>query len=1047
VEGPVLGDYNLLSVVGRGGMGTVYKAHHRTLKRVVALKVTRAGHPSSAKAARRFEIEAAAVAKLDHPHIVPIYETGEANGCHFYAMAFVEGKSLAHLVAASPLPARHAAKLMWPVAQAIAHAHTQGVIHRDLKPDNILLDASGRPRITDFGVAKCVDTDSRLTQAGEVVGTPGYMSPEQALGHTDHVGPLSDVYSLGATFYCLLTGRPPFQAATALDTMQLVVERDPVSPRQLNPAVDRDLETICLKCLEKPPERRYVSATALAEDLQRFLEGRPIMARPVGALEKAIRWCRRNRYVAASLASLVTVFLAAFALVSWSYWRTEGALREQARQRAAANEARDDARRHEQAERWERYRADMTAVASAFQSQNVTVARQAIEAAPPEHRNWEWQHFRHRLEQSRLTLPRHGGDVEFVRFVGNGRLVTYDGQLRVWDVSTGRVTRVLDDYHPVAWAVVDSDPGGRLLAYPTGDNEIVLWDMAADHTRTVLRGCEGPTGCLRFSQDGTSLAVCTHRYQVTVWDTTTGHCLRSWFFHEGQQDRLGFDLSSNHQLLVSNFADGTARLWDTQTARRQASLSGHQARVMCAAFNQGLSRVVTSEGYPANVLRLWDAQTGNQVALLRGHGNEAHGVQFSPDGKRLASCSFDQTARLWDGMTGAPIATLAGHFGRVMAVAFSPDSSRLVSASQDHTLRLWDATSGALIAVLCGHTADVVTVAFSPDGSSIASGSADGTARLWDARLAEHTGILRGHKSFVYSAVFLPDGERVASASWDGTVRLWDATAGQETAAMRYPKPTLVNSVAVHPGGTWLATVGRDNAVRLWDLDRRQEVHHWVLHTEHWQDTRVTFSHRGDLLAAGGADGVVHVWDVRSRETRAVLRGHRAAAHDVAFSPDDRWLVSGGADGDGSVRVWDLESREQAHVLEGHGAGVTAVAFSPDGSVLASGSRDGTARLWNTRTWQQLASLQHGTIVYALAFTPDGTRLATGCADNSIRLWDVPTRQEVVELRGHGSYVKALAFSPDGTRLVSASGDGTLRVWDTLTASERARGARQGKER
>src|SRR5262249_37591410 len=335
----------LLGEVARGGMGVVYKARHRKLNRVVALKVLRGGHLAPEAEAQRFQAEAEAAAKLDHPHIVPIYEVGQLGGGHFFSMALVEGRSLAQRVAEQPLAPREAAGLIRQVAEAVAYAHAQGVIHRDLKPGNILMDAAGQPRVTDFGLAKRADADSSLTQAGQVMGTPSFMPPEQAEGKNEQVGPLSDVYSLGATLYCLVPGRPPFQPASVVGTLKQVGEGEPVSPRSLNPSVDRDLNTIVLKCLQKNPEKRYASAVALAEDLQRYLEKRPIQARPVGNFEKLMRWCRRKPLEAASLAGIVVMFVTAFVLVSWSYFQAE--------------EARQFAEQREKAERWERYRANL----------------------------------------------------------------------------------------------------------------------------------------------------------------------------------------------------------------------------------------------------------------------------------------------------------------------------------------------------------------------------------------------------------------------------------------------------------------------------------------------------------------------------------------------------------------------------------------------------------------------------------------------------------------------------------------------------------------
>jgi eukaryotic-like serine/threonine-protein kinase len=311
-----VGDYELLEEIARGAMGVVYKARQLSLNRVVAVKMILAGLLATKADRDRFHAEAQAAALLDHPSIVPVFEVGEYEGQHYFSMGYVEGQSLAARLADGPLPPKEAAELLVTVAEAVEYAHRQGVIHRDIKPSNILIDSKGRPRVTDFGLAKRVEapgTPSRgkeLTATGQVLGTPSYMSPEQAAGRIDAAGPAADIYSLGALLYTTLAGRPPFQAATALETLQQVLDQEPVALRQLNAAVPRDLETIVLKCLEKSVPRRYASAQALAEDLGRYLEGRPILARPVGQWEHAWRWCRREPMVAGLSAALIFALLA-----------------------------------------------------------------------------------------------------------------------------------------------------------------------------------------------------------------------------------------------------------------------------------------------------------------------------------------------------------------------------------------------------------------------------------------------------------------------------------------------------------------------------------------------------------------------------------------------------------------------------------------------------------------------------------------------------------------------------------------------------------------
>jgi WD40 repeat protein/serine/threonine protein kinase len=1036
-EWPRIRGYDVLSVIGTGGMANVYKARHRELRRIVAIKTIRARVLTDREFIERFHAEAEAVARLQHPNIIQVFEVGTVEARPgetpgpFIALEFVEGGCLSTRLG-SPQSPRESAELVEKLARGAHAAHRVGVIHRDIKPTNVLMTPEGEPKIADFGVAKQLfterdETGRHVTQAGTVMGTPEYMAPEQASSAPPT--PAVDVYALGAILYEMLTARVPLTAATPLETMDLVRTQEPVSPRQLQPRLPRDLETICLKCLQKDPVRRYQTAEALADDLRRFLDDRPIQARRIGQIEKVARWARRNPLPAISLTSVAAMLLTAFVMVTLSYVNSETARQEESRQR-------DEAQRRERAERWSRYMADIVAAANAMQVYNVDGAARTLEASPEEHRNWEWRFFHNRrdLAQKVVNISNSAWEAQ-ISADGRRVVVLCNDGIRVWDVVENRQPVAIERLEMMSHARLS--PDGRYLAYRSRDREVVLHDVDTDQVRGIFRNYDDTVHSVDFTASGRQLLSGSSEQGFRVRDVETGELLR--VVRPDQPHLLCVSLDANARtLLHAATGDDFIRVTNLDNGQQLAKIPNPKEHLQHVDFNAAGNWILTREFYPRSALRLWDAVSGDEIWEMRGHKNSIIHYAYSPDNTRIASASRDQSIGLWDISNKRLIAMLRGHLGCVGHVAFSPDGKRLVSAAEDHTVRIWDAHTGEALTVLTGHSAEVICVKYTSDGQNIVSASKDGTIRIWNAHAAETNNILRGHKAFVYSAAFHPNGELVASGSWDGTARIWNATTGREVAVLDHGDRgdgKIVSSVAFHPGGKILATRAR-NAVRLWDVDSGKEIHRWAIGNDGWRDTRLAFSHNGDLLAAGCRSRLIRIWNTESHKEVAVLEGHTAGVKDFAFSPDGRWLASVG---DLETRIWDVATGKQVRTLKGHTEEGLAVAFNADGTILATSANDDTVRLWNVGAWNEIAELKHSARVYGLAFTGDGTRLACAGADNSIRFWDLATHQEVADLRGHTDYVHQIAFSPDCTRLVSASGDYTLRIWDTLSVQERAK--------
>jgi len=1091
---PLIAGYDVQAVLGYGGMGVVYKAWDLRLNRPVAIKMLLAGAYASPDERERFYREAEAAAGLRHPNIVQVYDLGNHDGRPYFTLEFVEGGTLAQQLGGTPQPVRQAATLLVTLAGAVQVAHQGGIIHRDLKPANVLLTADSMPKIADFGLARRLAGGAALTMSGAAVGTPSYMAPERAQGKIRSVGPAIDIYSLWAILYKLLTGRPPFRAETASETEFQVITQEPVPPSRLNARVPRDIETICLKCLEKDPARRYATAGELASDLERFLNDEPIRARPVGMFGRMNRWARRNPVPAGLLSALVLTGLFAFLAIFWQ-WRQAEALAQSVtaanvqltEQRSIAVDAQARAEQASKAERWERYRSNIAAAGAALQLENSGMARRALEAAPPELRGWEWHHLHSQLDSARAVMP---GAAMASRFLSQRPIISPSGQqlatvnrdertIDLWDLTTGIAVGILHGHEGPVNTLAYS-PDGKGLASGSTDKTIRIWDPATGREVAVLHGHQRTVEWLCYSPDGQR--ICSLDEKVArLWDTTTGRAIavldghvrryNAIFTPDSRQLVIGLanvvgllDATTGrkiaelarHELLVEALAvspDGTRiashgehektiRLWDRLTKHEVAALRGHTVPYEALAFSPDGSRLATGCSYPDSTVRLWEAATGRAIAALRGHSNSIISVAFSPDGRSLVSASPDQTARLWDGITGQPIAALRGHSERLWNALFSPDGKRVVTASVDQTLRLWDSTSGDLITVLRGHKSEVRNAVFVAHGSILVSFASDGETRTWDMELAERNGILRGHESFVYDVAFSPDGTQVASSAWDGTARVWDVTTGGQVTLLQHDhgpsEAEIVSSVAWRPTGRQLATVTRADTITLWDATTGIRLQVFTAPTGEWTgDSRAVFNPTGTLLASGSRDGVVRLWDVATGKPDGVLKGHQGSALDAAFSPDGKQLATVGYDR--TVRLWDVANRTAVAVLPG-GQGYR-ITYSADGGLLAASSLDGDVRLWDAHTYAELAILPHGNRVYGLAFSPDGSRLATACGDNTIRLWNVASRQEVCELRGHQAYVHAVAFSRDGTRLASASGDFTVRIWDSVPPSLRARPA------
>jgi WD40 repeat protein len=1014
-------------------MAVVYQARQVELRRLVALKMILAGPHAGPNELARFQREAEAVARLQHPHIVEIYDMGEHQGRPFLALEYLDGGNLAQQLDGKPLPPRLAATLVHKLARAINAAHRAGIIHRDLKPANVLLSSAAPlcerplnevvPKIADFGLAKQMDDGDGQTQSGTILGTPGYMAPEQASGKGGAVGPATDIYALGAILYECLTGRPPFSAETPLDAVLKMLSQEPAAPRSLVPGCPRDLETVCLKCLRKEPAERYATAEALAEDLGRFLAGKRVLARRLTRPERMIRWVRRR-----PLRSALVVLLAV-ALV-WGGVRFGPGLYLRAANRGLlAVESPDSGVTV-------RLRAEGRPDAIAEAGQTVTLPAGDYSLVLEGNAvGWE-------LAEERVMVPRGERQVVHVR-------PTPEGVIRRLEGHTGPV-------HGLAVS-----PDGRLAlsasGYPDGDETLRLWDLRSSKEVRRLEGHKGQVMCVAFAPDGPWAASGGADSTARLWDVATGQEVRTFRGHTQELSAVAF--SPDGQQLLTSSHDGTVRLWDVGSGEQVGLFDDHVGGVSWAAFTPDGQRAVSS-GLDSTV-RLWDLASGLEVRRFTADGQTTECAAVSPDGKLVAAPGFDRCIRLWDLTTGRLARRLIGHGNIVSTVAFSPDGRRLVSGSMDRTVRLWDVASGAQLHVFEDHADGIRAVAFAADGWRVLSGGggtfdnatfqrgSDFAIRVWGVphALAASTGPLavpaleiRRFESRdvrgVNTAVVSPDGHWLAADGPEAVVRLWNLATGAERGRL-VGHTAKVWTIAWSADSRRLLTGGDDGSVRLWNMQTGTELIRCLGHQGRiWT---VALSPDGQRALSGGADRSVRLWDVASGQELVRFRGTAGEVRRVAFAPDGRTALSCSSN-ETPLRLWDLRDlpslgpavdiNKPLRLLEGHTRGVLSVAFSPDGRRAVSGSQDGTVRFWDVETGKQERKFErHTEPVECVAFSSDGQRVLSGSSDGLALCWEADYGRELNFCAAHAHAVTSVAFAPGGLFVTGSDRDAVIRLW------------------
>jgi WD40 repeat protein len=1035
--GERVGRYKLLQQLGEGGMGTVWMAEQEEpVRRRVAFKVIKLGMDTKQVVAR-FEAERQALALMDHSNIAKVLDAGVTQtGRPFFVMELVQGVPITRYCDDHRVSTEERLKLFISVCQAIQHAHQKGVIHRDIKPTNILVslhEGTPSPKVIDFGVAKAIAgqqlTDKTLfTAIEQFIGTPAYVSPEQAEMSTQDIDTRSDIYGLGVLLYELLVGRTPFDSKellqSGLDAMRRTIrEKEAVRPStRLGSLSDEertttakrrsaeapkligllrgDLDWIVMKCLEKDRTHRYETANGLAMDIQRHLSYEPVVACPPSKAYRLQKFVRRNKIMVAAVAVVVAVLILAVFASSWEAVRADQAAKAAVSERERAERGEKKAKESDFATQQSLYAADMSLAYRAWQENNLLSLLELLNkhrptAGQPDLRGWEWRYLWGVCRSDELynftTLSYAADEVAISR---DGKIMaaagfgSRGGGVTLWEIASKKLL-VTPEANDGGGSVAFS-PDGKLLAYGTAHNGIKLWDIAQNKEVYSFPGkhFDWNHRGLAFSPDGHTLAAYKDANEIVLWNLEN---------YKPQRTLAG----------PENGASSLVFLPDDQT-------------LVSAHYDSGI--------------RLWSVTSGEELHCFTNHTSWVHRVSLSPDGKTLASASWDNTVRIWDLKENHQLKVLTNHTFWVSSLAFSPDGKTLASGGADYTIRLWNTTSWKEVCTLRGSLDEIWSLAFSPDGSILYSGAKDSKIKAWGDSSRNRKSLLLTRPQGAHELISRDSGMTWAWNT-DGTLTVWDSDSLRMLGHYAPPPDVILTNTAVTTlscGGDRLALATQQGDIFLWDLARNRQVARfpWIPTASdgHFLPNGVigAMSANGKWLCFVAANRLT-VWNLQTLEEVASFPRSEAGPNSICFANSNDLLAVGAWDG--AVDVWDLARKQRLAVWKAHQQETTGVAFMPNDKMLLTAGADARIKLWDIGTQREVQRFERAQGSYdAVAVSRDGMRVAASCWNKYIRIWNTVTGQEVATLGGIQGVTRYLAFLSDGNTLVSGSYE-EVRLW------------------